>query len=88
MDILGRVRTELDSWFALLWFNFRLKTFLVLLILMDGEYDVLCHFFKLWFPGRRLSTAIKAKTSKTSNFKKASFTFVDRILSFWNYFTS
>ena len=51
MDILGRVRTELDSWFALRWLRFRLQTTLVLLIHMGIEYDVLRHFFKLWLPG-------------------------------------
>ncbi len=88
MDILGRIRTELDSWFAFNWWNFRPRIALVLLILFCTEYDVLRHFFKLWLPDWRLPTAIKAKTSKTSNFKKASCTFVDRILSFWSCFTS
>ena len=51
MDILGRIRTELDSWFALRWLRFRLQTTLVLLILMGTVYDGISHYLKLWLPG-------------------------------------
>jgi len=86
MDILGGVCNELHTRFAFDWSNFCSCLALVLLIRMDIKYYVLGHFLKLWFPGRRLQIAFKVNTSKASNFQKASCTFINRILWFWNCF--